>query len=436
VRSPATALRRVDGRITTYAVLVVLSLALALLGRRGADGLEIGLWGAHAPFAFLIFGLVLLGVALFHRRAVWFAVGGAALLTVYTAIFVPGFVGSAGEEHPGLWGHFLHEGEHTLLNLGGLLLGFAVLAKTFETSHAPQHLRRLLPRRPVASALSLLGVVWILSAFLDNIAAAMIGGVLARTAFRGRVTLAFLAALVAASNAGGAWSVLGDTTTTMLWIAGVPATHVFPAAVGSVVALAVLAVFAIPRQNAAQTVVFDPAEEHAPLDRVRLFLVLLILVGAVATNVLFDKPFLGVWAAILVGTLIRPTPWGEVPAAGLGTAFLLSLVWCASLMPVSALPPATWRTTLGLGFVSAVFDNIPLTKLALDQQGYDWPLLAYAVGFGGSMLWFGSSAGVALSKDFPETRSAGRWLREGWFVALAYVLGFAALLAARAWLFP
>ena len=63
------------------------------------------------------------------------------------------------------------------------------------------------------------------------------------------------------------------------------------------------------------------------------------------------------------------------------------------------LPPRL--TAFGLGFVSAVFDNIPLTKLALEQGGYDWGVLAYAVGFGGSMIWFGSSAGVALTNLFP-----------------------------------
>jgi Na+/H+ antiporter NhaD/arsenite permease-like protein len=42
------------------------------------------------------------------------------------------------------------------------------------------------------------------------------------------------------------------------------------------------------------------------------------------------------------------------------------------MMPVEKLPLASWRTTLGLGFLSAVFDNIPLTALALKQNGYDW----------------------------------------------------------------
>ena len=65
------------------------------------------------------------------------------------------------------------------------------------------------------------------------------------------------------------------------------------------------------------------------------------------------------------------------------------------------LPAASWHAALGIGFVSAVFDNIPLTALALHQGGYDWGFLAYAVGFGGSMIWFGSSAGVALASMFP-----------------------------------
>jgi len=93
-------------------------------------------------------------------------------------------------------------------------------------------------------------------------------------------------------------------------------------------------------------------------------------------------------------------------------------------MPVEELPKATWLSTFYLGFVSAVFDNIPLTKLCLDQGGYDWGLLAYAVGFGGSMLWFGSSAGVALANMFPETKSIINYLRGGWHVTLAYIAGF------------
>jgi len=113
--------------------------------------------------------------------------------------------------------------------------------------------------------------------------------------------------------------------------------------------------------------------------------------------------------------------------------FLLSLVLCASLMPVEHLPVASWQTAFGLGFVSSVFDNIPLTKLALEQGGYDWGFLAFAVGFGGSMLWFGSTAGVALSNQFPQARSVVAWVRHGWHVALGYVVGFTVMLLVLGW---
>ena len=80
-----------------------------------------------------------------------------------------------------------------------------------------------------------------------------------------------------------------------------------------------------------------------------------------------------------------------------------------------------------------MFDNIPLTALAIRQGGYDWGFLAYAVGFGGSMIWFGSSAGVALASMYPEARSVGLWLRQGWFIVVAYITGFLVMLALVGW---
>ncbi|MCK7540695.1 MAG: hypothetical protein MZV63_62310 [Marinilabiliales bacterium] len=72
---------------------------------------------------------------------------------------------------------------------------------------------------------------------------------------------------------------------------------------------------------------------------------------------------MGVWIAIVIGAFLRKVPWKEVPGALKGTIFLLSLVTCASMMPVEELPDASWVTAFALGFLSAVFDNIPLTKL-------------------------------------------------------------------------
>ena len=49
------------------------------------------------------------------------------------------------------------------------------------------------------------------------------------------------------------------------------------------------------------------------------------------------------------------------------------------------------------------------------------------------MIWFGSSAGVALANMYPEAKSVGRWIRHGWPVAAAYVIGFFVMLAALGW---
>jgi Na+/H+ antiporter NhaD/arsenite permease-like protein len=140
-----------------------------------------------------------------------------------------------------------------------------------------------------------------------------------------------------------------------------------------------------------------------------------------------------VWVVLLVTAPWKQPDWEVMPETFNGTIFLLALVTCASLMPVEKLPAASWQTAMGLGFLSAVFDNIPLTALALKQGGYDWGFLAYTVGFGGSMIWFGSSAGVALANMYPEAKSVGSWLWHGWHVAVAYVIGFFFMLAIIGW---
>ena len=146
-------------------------------------------------------------------------------------------------------------------------------------------------------------------------------------------------------------------------------------------------------------------------------------------------PFIGVavWIAIVLSMWARRPDWELLPRSFRGSVFLLALVLCASMMPVEKLPEATWPTALGLGFLSAVFDNIPLTALALKQGGYDWGFLAYSVGFGGSMIWFGSTAGVALCNMFPEARSVGQWLRHGWYIIPAYAIGFFVMLVVWGW---
>ena len=393
---------------------------------------------AGIPVDFILFAATLIGVALFHHHVLKVALTGLAVITIYKIVFT-GF--KFGPGLAGFGAHMAHEWV-LLVNLLCLLVGFALLARHFEDSGVPEVLPRLLPEGWLGPFV-LLVIIFVLSGFLDNIAAALIGGTVAASVFKRKVHIGYLAAIVAASNAGGAGSVVGDTTTTMMWIAGVSPFDVVEAYVAAAVALVVFGIPAALQQNRHQAIVRNLQAAHH-IDWARVGIVGAILLGAIATNVTVNLkfaeaadhfPFLGVavWVVLLAAVPLRKPEWSLLPDAVKGSIFLLALVTCASMMPVEKLPPASWPSALSLGFISAVFDNIPLTALALKQGGYDWGFLAYAVGFGGSMLWFGSSAGVAVSNLFPEAKSVGQWLRHGWFIAVGYVVGFFALLLILGW---
>ncbi len=407
---------------------------LASLPAQAADGPQV----LGIPVDFILFAATLLGVALFHHHTLYVALTGLVVISLYKI----GFTGF--HEGAGIMGWVAHMGHEwvVLTNLLGLLLGFALLARHFEESGVPHALPRFLPD-DWKGAFVLLVMVFVMSAFLDNIAAALIGGTVAAHVFRRRVHIGYLAAIVAASNAGGSGSVVGDTTTSMMWIDGIAPLDVIHAYAAALPALLVFGYIAARQQQAWQPIQKD-ASAGARVDWTRLGIVVWILVAAIVTNVVVNTrfpaysdsfPFLGaaVWVAIFLAIPLRKPEWSLLPDAAKGSVFLLSLVVCASMMPVEKLPDASWQTAFGLGFISAVFDNIPLTALALTQGGYDWGVLAYAVGFGGSMIWFGSSAGVALSNLFPEAKSVGAWLKAGWHVAVAYVIGFFVMLAVVGW---
>jgi Na+/H+ antiporter NhaD/arsenite permease-like protein len=376
---------------------------------------------------FIIFALTLIGVAVFHKKTMYVALAG--LVAVFLLKF---FTDPSFDLVDHIMGTPEKEGEwRVMLNLLGLLFGFAILARHFEESQVPEILPRFLPD-DWKGGLVLLFLIMFISSFLDNIAAAMIGGTIAMVVFKGRLHTGYLAAIVAASNAGGAGSVVGDTTTTLMWIDGVEPVWVLHAYVASIAAFVIFGIFGSIQQNRFQPIMKD-AIINAKVDWGKLSIVGLILVGAIVTNFAFDFPALGVWIAIFIGATFSKTPWRELKNAWMGTVFLMSLVFIASMMPVEDLPPATWKSAFVLGFVSSVFDNIPLTKLCLEQGGYDWGFLAYTVGFGGSMIWFGSSAGVALSNKFPQTRNTLDYIRKGWHVIVAYVISVFVMLYTVGW---
>ena len=416
------------GTFGPLAVGILLALALAAVSQTSGGDPTIG----GIPTAYFLFVATLLGIAVLHPLALEIALAGAVSIAFFLTANKEGFSVADTITHEWV----------ILVNLFGLLVGFGILAAHFEHSGVPERLPRFLPSG-WKGAFVLLFMVWFMSGFLDNIAAAMIGGGVAYTVFKGRVHIGYLAGITACANAGGAGSVLGDTTTTMMWIAGVSPFEVIWAYSGAFVALFIAGIPAAILQESYQRLRV-PEEITTPVDPGRVIVVACVLASAVTANVLQNTVWAGIeehapvlaiaiWLAILLLAFYRRPHWFVVPSIARGSLFLCALVMCAAMMPLSQLPDPTPTTSYAIGFISSIFDNIPLTALALKQGGYDWGLMAYAVGFGGSIVWFGSSAGVALSARFPAARSTVQWLRYGWPIPIAYTAGFLAMVALHGW---
>lgn len=155
---------------------------LAALLPSTAAAATAGFAPAGIPLEFLLFAGVLGMVAFSHASTMLTALTGAAVITAYKLLFatfhegagVAGLLGHLGQEWVGL------------ANLLALLLGFALLAKHFEKSEIPAILPNYMPD-DWKGPLVLLLLVFLISSFLDNIAAAMIGGAIAHTVFRQKV---------------------------------------------------------------------------------------------------------------------------------------------------------------------------------------------------------------------------------------------------------
>src|SRR3982750_3598730 len=286
------------------------SVALRLLERErglfaGALVIAAACIALGVPVDFVLFALTLAGVALFHHHTLQVALIGLGVIVAYKL----GFTGfKTGPGFGGLALHLAHEWV-ILANLLGLLLGFALLSNHFEESRIPAVLPRFLPD-DWKGGFVLLIMIFVLSSFLDNIAAALIGGSIAGTVFRGKVHIGYLAAIVAASNAGGSGSVVGDTTTTMMWIDGVDPLDVLEAFVAAGAAMFIFGIPAALRQQRYSPITKDAAAGEQ-VDWPRVAIVAVILITAIVVNVLVNVkypqhsdrfPFIGaaVWVALLV----------------------------------------------------------------------------------------------------------------------------------------
>lgn len=284
-------------------------------------------------------------------------------------------------------------------------------------------------------------LAFILSAIIDNLTATIVLVTLLRKIITNKDSrLWYAAMIVIAANAGGAWSPIGDVTTTMLWIgkkvstAGLISKLILPSIVCMVVPT-IIASFLPPfKGEIAVDTTEDKEKQKLLSSKTMLFLGLGAIVSVpVFKTVTHLPPYLGMMLALgvvwLVSEYIHPEEdFTEERKEAYMTHHALSRIEMSSilfflgiLMAVGALEtlvvggvgtlrylaegldaaiPNQDIVIMLLGVASAIIDNVPLVAASMGMyhfplDDYLWHFIAYAAGTGGSMLIIGSAAGVA-----------------------------------------
>lgn len=356
-----------------------------------------------------------------------------------------------------LSGVSVESGEHALLEhfseIAGILFFLLGAMTIVEVVDVHGGFKAITDRIKTTNARSLLWIVgWLaffLSAVLDNLTTSIVMISLLRKLIADKQRRWLYAGVVViAANAGGAWSPIGDVTTTMLWIGGQISTEAIiqrvflPAAVSLVVPLVGLSLVLsgnLERPSGAAS------DEHGEaVSQTDTLMVLLAGIGGLLFVPIFKTvthlpPFMGMMLSLgvlwlLVDTLHRRKD-GEV-RKNLAIAHCLRRVDAPSvlfflgiLLAVAALQTggqlgdlaAALDSSIGtstesgvlviggiIGALSAVIDNVPLVAAAMGMyplaegggffavDGLFWEYLAFCAGTGGSMLIIGSAAGVAV----------------------------------------
>ena len=323
-------------------------------------------------------------------------------------------------------------------------------------------------------------IAFVLSAIIDNLTATIVLITLLRKLVKDRNTrLWFAGLIVIAANAGGAWSPIGDVTTTMLWIGKrVSAAHLverlfFPSLAAAVVPTFIASFLPVFQGNIDVDLKDKDEEEHRLLSsRTMLFLGLgMIIFVPIFKTITHLPPYIGMMLGLgivwLVSEYIHPEEDFTEERKHLYSAHkALSRIEMSSilfflgiLMAVAALESMVYGVTasgeqvgtlrylaevlndaipnqniviLLLGVLSAIIDNVPLVAASMGMfnapmDASVWHLIAFSAGTGGSMLIIGSAAGVA-AMGMEKIDFIWYFKKITWLAAIGFLVGYVLLL--------
>ncbi|MDD3442725.1 sodium:proton antiporter NhaD [Sulfurimonas denitrificans] len=380
---------------------------------------------------------LLTGTFLFILVALYYAINGMDMNLVHTEV------------------------EHVILEIAEIFF-FLFVAMTYIESMIHMGVFDSLKYKLVSKGYSYRKLFWatgflafFLSPVADNLTTALILSTVLITIERNKASFLVPGAIniVVAANAGGAWSPFGDITTLMAWAAGkapfVDFLFLFPASIGGYFITAYLLSRFVPEDVPP----FDASTEKKPEmmrgAKVVMALGVFTIVCAVLSHQVLHLP--AMWGMLFGLSLLKLYAYrlkrvynsdfnifhsiakienntllfffGILAAVG-ALYFVGWLALAAVVYDPSVLGP-TW-SNIGVGFLSAIVDNVPVMSAVLKanpEMGIDqWLLVTLTAGIGGSLISFGSAAGVGVMGKLPGIYTFSSHMKYSWTILIGYIV--------------
>ncbi len=354
----------------------------------------------------------------------------------------------------------LHEElEHLILEIAEIFF-FLLVAMTYIETLLERRVFDLMKYKLVSKGYTYKKLFWLtgllaffISPVADNLTTALILSTVLFTIDKKNIAFLVPGAIniVVAANAGGAWSPFGDITTLMAWTAGkgefVDFLYLFPASIVGWGVTAFLLSLSVPSGQPP----FDPSTEKKPVVRdggmVVAYLGVLTIVVAVLGHQFFHFP--AMWGMMFGLAVLKLYSFqlgkhstdsfniyvnmqkvendtllfffGILSAVG-ALHFLGFLHYIHGLYDLVGSTAAN----VGVGFLSAIVDNVPVMSAILKSSpsmGLDqWMLVTMTAGIGGSLISFGSAAGVGVMGKLRGIYTFGSHMKHSWTILVGYII--------------
>ncbi len=357
------------------------------------------------------------------------------------------------------------QAQHLILEISEIFF-FLFVAMTYIESLIHMSVFDALKYKLVSKGYTYRQLFWVtgilaffISPIADNLTTALILSTVLITIEKTRKDFLVPAAIniVVAANAGGAWSPFGDITTLMAWTAGKGSftdfLFLFPASIiGYLVTAVILARF-VPNEVPEFDITKEIKPKMAEGAKVVMFLGVFTIFCAVMSHQVLHLP--AMWGMMFGLSLLKIYSYslkrkygvdhfnifhsmakienntlmfffGILAAVG-ALYFIGWLALAAVVYDPSVLGP-TW-SNIGVGFLSAIVDNVPVMSAVLKASptmGLDqWMLVTLTAGVGGSMISFGSAAGVGVMGKLHGIYTFGAHMKYAWTILIGYIVSIA-----------